>query len=64
MSERTHDPLAANYFDRVEVHTDVAVQVLMNTLTGRTSIIWSRDPGVIEEWLEENHAHSINGEEQ
>ena len=46
------DTTASNYFDQTEVHENVAVQVLINSKTGNTSLAWTRDPRIIEEWRE------------
>ena len=45
-------------FDRCEVYTDVHVQVLMNTKTGKSSIGWTRDMNTVEDWI--RHAHAVN----
>ena len=47
-------------FDLVEVHTDVTVQILINSQTGETSIGWTKNLNVIEDWI--RHAHSVNKE--
>ena len=49
------DTKAENYFDKTEVHENVAVQVLINSKTGNTSIAWTRDQNMIEGWRESAH---------
>lgn len=43
---------ASNFFDHSEVHTNVTVQVLINSKTGATSIGWTRDADTIKQWTE------------
>lgn len=45
-------------FDIVEVHTSVTVQILINSRTGESSIGWTRDENIIEDWIRQ--AHFVN----
>ena len=52
------DQTASNFYDRVEVHENVTVQVLINTKTGESSIGWTRNHDMIEAWRESAHETS------
>ena len=39
-----------NFYDQTEVHTNVSVQILYNSHTGKSSIAWSDNPVIINRW--------------
>lgn len=40
-------------YDQCKLYLDCAVQVLSNSRTGESSIQYTRDPQIIEKWMEE-----------
>lgn len=47
--------MASEMYDRVEVHTGVTVQVLIDTETGESSIAWTRNEDMIEDMIRQAH---------